>query len=188
MEWAGLLSTDKKTTTHFLERYRLNSLACRPFNRYLFFGMEWAGLLSTDKKTTTHFLERYRLNSLACRPFNRYLFVSIFFLSLKASYLDSKVSHRDQYLTSLYIISSVCYAPTNTDENNNMTGDATTVFCDAASNSEFINASAFPYLYGMQLPDSVTCDCKSFLSYNNVTIENSARTQYEPEQELFTRY
>jgi hypothetical protein len=98
-----------------------------------------------------------------------------FLLALKSTQLDLVVSHRDQCLASLCII--YC-SPPITDDNKNMTGDATTFFCDATSNYEFINASAFPNLSSIQLPHSVTCDCCSafFDDDSHNVIDNSSTT------------
>jgi hypothetical protein len=72
-----------------------------------------------------------------------------------------------------------------TDENQNLTGNVTAIFCDASSNSEFMNVSAFPDLYNIQLPSWVTCDCCSFVFSHNTTGSNdSTSTQQEEEQQF----
>jgi hypothetical protein len=68
-----------------------------------------------------------------------------------------------------------------TDENPNLTGNVTAIFCNASSNSEFMNVSAFPDLYNIQLPGSLTCDCCAFVT---TTSTNATSTQQEEEQQF----
>jgi hypothetical protein len=63
-----------------------------------------------------------------------------------------------------------------------MTGDATAVFCDATSNYELVNVSAFPNLFGIQLPGSVTCKCCS-VSYGGFTNSSSSAQQQQEQQQ-----